>query len=333
MRRAALLALALALLVVPSAGAVGLADQLHDHRRAPRRQRLVPQRSDGSDHRHGRDVDTTCPSGQDVLARAATRCSTALRSDGHRRRSVHLQFNIDTDAPSVTGATPSRAASERLVQSSRSSFSFSGIRRNVRHRIVHHRFVQRPRLGSASVSGTCRDNAGNVSAASTRPTEVRRTTAVSPCAGSDATAARAHAVRLQAPTRRRDRRVQAATYSGPTQRDVTRWLLRRRGTARRHRRAQVRRDPPSAAAKSHGHPTSTGGTRSRSRSFSGADALGLANCTRQTYAAPDNGSASVEGACRDNAGNTTTASAPLKYDATAPNFRTSRSPLAAATSR
>ena len=57
--------------------------------------------------------------------------------------------------------------------------------------------------------------------------------------------------------------------------------------------------------------------------FSGADALsGLADCTAaKTYGGPDNGSASVEGTCSDNAGNTTTASAPLKYDATAPKLQ------------
>ncbi len=48
----------------------------------------------------------------------------------------------------------------------------------------------------------------------------------------------------------------------------------------------------------------------------------MANCTAaETYGGPDNGSTSVEGTCSDNAGNTTTASAPLKYDATAPKLQ------------
>ncbi len=57
--------------------------------------------------------------------------------------------------------------------------------------------------------------------------------------------------------------------------------------------------------------------------FSGADALsGLADCTAsKTYSGPDSGSVRLEGTCRDNAGNSTTAAAALKYDATAPKLQ------------
>ena len=64
-------------------------------------------------------------------------------------------------------------------------------------------------------------------------------------------------------------------------------------------------------------------TRPVAVAFSGADALsGLADCTAEkTYSGPDGASVRVEGACRDNAGNSTPAAAALKYDATAPKLQ------------
>jgi hypothetical protein len=53
--------------------------------------------------------------------------------------------------------------------------------------------------------------------------------------------------------------------------------------------------------------------------FQGTDAVsGVDTCTSATYSGPDNGSASVAGTCRDKAGNTSSASFPLRYDATPP---------------
>jgi hypothetical protein len=55
-------------------------------------------------------------------------------------------------------------------------------------------------------------------------------------------------------------------------------------------------------------------------SFSGPDVTsGLDSCdAAKSYAGPDSASASVGGACRDKAGNSASATLPLKYDATAP---------------
>jgi hypothetical protein len=55
--------------------------------------------------------------------------------------------------------------------------------------------------------------------------------------------------------------------------------------------------------------------------FSGTDATsGVASCASAGYAGPDNPSAAVAGSCADNAGNSTGASFPFKYDATAPTI-------------
>jgi hypothetical protein len=57
-------------------------------------------------------------------------------------------------------------------------------------------------------------------------------------------------------------------------------------------------------------------------SFAGTDAgSGLAGCdAAKTYSGPDKADGTVAGSCRDNAGNTATASLPVRYDATPPRL-------------
>ena len=56
--------------------------------------------------------------------------------------------------------------------------------------------------------------------------------------------------------------------------------------------------------------------------YTGADPTsGVAACTRVAYAGPDNQNASVTGTCRDNAGNVTSVTTALKYDATPPKIK------------
>lgn len=69
--------------------------------------------------------------------------------------------------------------------------------------------------------------------------------------------------------------------------------------------------------------------RAVSVSLTGNDATsGLAGCTNPTYAGPDSAGATVTGACRDVAGNTTLAQVSLRYDATPPEatLRPDRAP-------
>jgi hypothetical protein len=59
--------------------------------------------------------------------------------------------------------------------------------------------------------------------------------------------------------------------------------------------------------------------------YTGADPTsGVAACSRVTFAGPDNPSASVTGTCSDNAGNITSVSTALKYDATPPTVTSFR---------
>ena len=56
--------------------------------------------------------------------------------------------------------------------------------------------------------------------------------------------------------------------------------------------------------------------------YTGADPTsGVAACSRVAYAGPDNQNASVTGTCSDNAGNVTSVTTPLKYDATPPKIK------------
>jgi hypothetical protein len=56
--------------------------------------------------------------------------------------------------------------------------------------------------------------------------------------------------------------------------------------------------------------------------FVGADATsGIQACSRVTYSGPDNTNASVLGTCKDNAGNVTSVTQALKYDATPPTIK------------
>ena len=56
--------------------------------------------------------------------------------------------------------------------------------------------------------------------------------------------------------------------------------------------------------------------------YSGSDPTsGVAACSRVAYAGPDNASATVTGTCSDNAGNVTSVTKALKYDATPPKIK------------
>jgi hypothetical protein len=78
--------------------------------------------------------------------------------------------------------------------------------------------------------------------------------------------------------------------------------------------------PVANAAASRGSDSNGWYNHSLSVSFSGSDATsGLDSCSSAaSYGGPDSGNASVSGTCKDKAGNTSVASLPFKFDATAP---------------
>lgn len=81
--------------------------------------------------------------------------------------------------------------------------------------------------------------------------------------------------------------------------------------------------PPSTSV-ALGRDPDTNGWYSRpvSAGASGHDSVsGLASCSGSSYAGPDSGAAALGGNCRDVAGNESSASVALRYDATAPSLR------------
>lgn len=78
--------------------------------------------------------------------------------------------------------------------------------------------------------------------------------------------------------------------------------------------------PPSVSAAAARAPDANGWyVRPVAIAFSGSDSTsGIAGCTSATYGGPDAAGATVSGSCRDQAGNTGSASATINYDATPP---------------
>jgi hypothetical protein len=331
MRYACAAAVALALLVVPAAGAVGLSIGYSV---------TAGTAGDNGWYRSAVTVqitvqgatNTTCvavktfSSSSDVLDCTAT--------DGNANIPFHLQFKIDTDAPTVSGGTPGRAADANGWFNQPVAIAFSGSDATSGIASCTSASYGGPDSATASVSGTCRDNAGNVSAAASSPLKYDATPpSVSPAAarvadgggwythpvavsfaGSDATSGIGSCAG-------------SITYSGPDTPSATlagscvdnagnrtsgSLPLKYDGTA------------PTATATLARKPDERGWyTRPVAVTFSGTDGLsGLSSCTAaKTYSGPDDGTAELTGECHDNAGNTTPASATLKYDATAPRVQ------------
>lgn len=107
-------------------------------------------------------TSTTCPvvytfrSSGDTLSCSAT--------NGQATIQFQLQFKIDTDAPSVTSATPDRGPDGGGWYSHPVSVTFGGSDATSGIAGCTTASYSGPDSGSASIGGACRDNAGNISA-------------------------------------------------------------------------------------------------------------------------------------------------------------------------
>jgi hypothetical protein len=331
MKHACAAAIALALLVVPAAGAVGLsigytvtAGTTGDngwYRSAVTVQITVQGATDTN------CVATmTFRSSNDVLNCSAT--------DGNATIPFHLQFKIDTDAPTVSGGTPSRGADANGWFNQPVTIAFNGSDATSGIASCTSSSYGGPDSGSASVSGTCRDNAGNVSASGSWPLKYD-STAPSVSASADRAADGggwySHSVTVtfagSDSTSGIDSCTAPVAYTGP---DTTSTSVEGSCADHAGNRASgslpLKYDstPPSAAASVARKPDEQGWyTKPVVVTFSGSDALsGLASCTpAKTYDGPDAPTAKLTGTCHDKAGNAADAAAALKYDATAPRLK------------
>lgn len=134
-------------------------------------------------------TDTTCPAVKTFHASADTLDCTA--TDGSPvGASLHLQFKIDKDKPTVTGASPDRQPNANGWYNAPVTVTFAGSDATSGIASCQQVVYNGADSGTASVSGTCRDVAGNVSAASSyalkydaTPPSVSATAARDPDAG------------------------------------------------------------------------------------------------------------------------------------------------------
>src|SRR5581483_10807686 len=107
-------------------------------------------------------TDTTCPAVKTF--RASTDALDCTATDGNATIPFHLQFKIDKDAPTVTGAKPDRGPNGNGWYNAPVSVAFSGSDATSGIASCQQVSYGGPDSGTASVSGTCTDVAGNVSA-------------------------------------------------------------------------------------------------------------------------------------------------------------------------
>ncbi len=107
-------------------------------------------------------TDSTCP-----LVKTFRTSSDAVdctATDGSSTVEFHLQFKMNTDAPAVTTASPDRAPIAGRWYSHPVVVVFSGNDTTSGIASCTTATYSGPDSGSATVTGSCRDNAGNVSA-------------------------------------------------------------------------------------------------------------------------------------------------------------------------
>jgi hypothetical protein len=185
-----------------------------------------------------------------------------------------------------------------------------------------------PDTGGASLAGTCRDNAGNVSApASFGPIKYDATPPavhVALSRGPDAGSWYNHPVSFSASGSDNLSGVascSSGTIPGSTAASCTdnAGNVGSAGVG-----ASYDASPPSISSVTFDRPPDSNGWYNHAVevAFHGSDGgSGIASCATVTYAGPDTGSTTVSGTCRDNAGNTSSSTSPaFKYDSTPPTL-------------
>ena len=189
-----------------------------------------------------------------------------------------------------------------------------------------------PDNGSAGVSGTCTDNAGNVSAPSSLGFKYDGTApsvSGNPDRAPDANGWYNHAVSVgfagTDATSGIDSCSPATTYSGPDDgsasvsgscRDAA------GNSATGTFGLKFDSTPPKVAANpARGADANGWYNHAVAVTFAGTDATsGIDSCSSSTYSGPDDGTAAVSGSCKDNAGNSAGGSFGFKYDSTPPTL-------------
>jgi hypothetical protein len=277
-------------------------------------------------------TDTTCPAVKTFSATTSP-AWTCTATAGPLTQTLTLNFKIDSDPPTLGQASPDRAPDRNGWFSHPTTVAFTGTDSNSGIASCTSATYSGPDASSTSVSGTCRDNAGNVSAPGTYALKYDATppsVSASAARAADANGWFNHPVAVSFSgtdsSSGIDSCTESATYSGPDNGAasvagscVDQAGNRATGSYALHYDAT----PPSATGTLTRKADDNGWyTHPVSATFSGTDALsGLASCTAAgTYSRPDSSTAHLTGTCTDKAGNATAVSLPLRYDASAPRL-------------
>ena len=242
-----------------------------------------------------------------------------------------FSLSYDATAPTVTGATPSRSPDHAGWYNHALSIAFSGADATSGIDSCTQASYSGPDSGNASVSGTCRDRAGNTSASSPYGFQYDETAPVvtaTPSRSPDSNGWYNHSLTVgfagTDATSGIDSCVPPQGYSGPDNANasVSGSCVDHAGnTSVRSFALSYDGTGPVVTATPSRNPDSNGWyNHSLTVSFAGTDATsGMDSCVGpQTYSGPDAQDASVSGSCRDVAGNTTVKVFALSYDATGP---------------
>src|ERR671925_976082 len=261
---------------------------------------------------------------------AGTSVSGACRDRAGNVATPSVSLRYDATAPAVT-ATPARSPNGNGWYNAALTVSFAGTDGTSGiAACAAPKTYSGPDGSAASVVGSCTDNAGNTGSASfdlKYDTTVPQATAT-PGRAADANGWYNHSLAVSFngtdATSGIDSCDAAKTYAGPdtTSASVSGSCRDRAGNSTASSLSlKYDATAPQATASPSRQSNGNGWYNAPlTVNFTGGDATsGLDSCDpTKSYGGPDNGAASVTGACRDRAGNVGTAAFPLKYDATAP---------------
>jgi hypothetical protein len=254
---------------------------------------------------------------------------------GNLSSSSAFGLSYDATAPVVTGASPSRTPDSNGWYNHSLTVTFAGIDATSGIGSCTQTTYSGPDSANASVSGTCRDRAGNLSSSSAFGFSYDATGPVvtaTPSRSPDSNGWYNHALSVSFagtdPISGIDSCVGPQNYSGPdgAGRTVNGSCRDRAGnTTPRTFTLNYDATGPVVTATPSRSPDSNGWyNHGLSVSFAGTDVTsGIDSCVGpQSYAGPDGAGRTVNGSCRDRAGNTTPRAFTLDYDATAPQVTT-----------
>ncbi len=266
-----------------------------------------------------------------VTFHASSDSYQCFATDGTATPTLQLQFKIDKDAPTVTGSSPDRGPNANGWYNAPVTVTFTGSDPTSGIASCTQATYGGPDNGSAVVSGTCTDVAGNVSAASSfnvkydaTPPSVTATPARAPDANGWYNHAVAVAFTGSDSTSGIDS-CSSASYGGPDSAGATltgTCTDKAGNSANGSFSLQYDATPPAVKAALARPPDANGWyNHPVALTVTGTDAgSGIASCTGGTYSGPDSDTASLTATCTDNAGNTTSQPVSFKYDDTPPKL-------------